>query len=51
MMHHGFVDKMWWDWQKKDLTKRLTDMGGPNAQEGVGVDSQAATVINTPLWE
>jgi len=33
MMHHGFVDKMWWDWQKVDLTKRLTDMSGPNAQD------------------
>jgi len=24
---------MWWDWQKVDLTKRLTDMSGPNAQD------------------
>ncbi|KAL8391827.1 hypothetical protein RB595_002145 [Gaeumannomyces hyphopodioides] len=33
MLHHGFVDKMWWDWQAKNLTARLTDMGGPNAQD------------------
>lgn len=33
MLHHGFVDKMWWDWQSKDLAKRLTDMGTNNAQD------------------
>ncbi|CZT12091.1 hypothetical protein WAI453_007383 [Rhynchosporium graminicola] len=48
-MHHGFVDKMWWDWQKKDLTNRLTDMSGPNAMDpavgfiefGGGVEEQS----------
>jgi tyrosinase len=48
MMHHGFVDKMWADWQSKD-PKRLTDMGGPNAQDpavgfiefGGGVEAQS----------
>ena len=30
--HHGFVDKMWWDWQARDLPARLSDMNGPNAQ-------------------
>lgn len=30
--HHGFVDKMWWDWQARNLPARLTDMNGPNAQ-------------------
>ncbi|KAL2072897.1 hypothetical protein VTL71DRAFT_12240 [Oculimacula yallundae] len=49
MLHHGFVDKMWWDWQKKDLTKRLTDITGPNAMDpkvgfiefGGGVEEQS----------
>lgn len=24
---------MWWDWQSQDLTKRLKEMGGLNAQD------------------
>lgn len=32
MMHHGFVDKMWADWQKKDAA-RLKDIAGLNAQD------------------
>ncbi|PVI01791.1 Di-copper centre-containing protein [Periconia macrospinosa] len=33
MLHHGFVDKMWWDWQMKAPEKRFSEMGGPNAQD------------------
>ncbi|KLU92502.1 hypothetical protein MAPG_11447 [Magnaporthiopsis poae ATCC 64411] len=33
MLHHAFVDKMWWDWQARDPAVRLTAMGGPNAQD------------------
>ena len=33
MMHHGFVDKMWWDWQEKDPETRLKDIGGINVQD------------------
>lgn len=29
-LHHTWLDKIWWDWQSKDKTKRLTEMGGPN---------------------
>jgi len=32
MMHHGFVDKMWADWQAKD-PKRLKEISGLNAQD------------------
>lgn len=31
-MHHGFVDKMWADWQSKDAG-RLTEIAGLNAQD------------------
>lgn len=31
-LHHGFVDKMWADWQAKD-PKRLEEMGSNNAQD------------------
>jgi tyrosinase len=29
-MIHTYVDKLWWEWQAKDLDFRLTDMGGRN---------------------
>jgi len=29
-LHHTWLDKVWWDWQAKDKTKRLTEMGGTN---------------------
>ena len=32
IMHHGFVDKMWADWQKEDES-RLTEIAGSNAQD------------------
>lgn len=33
MLHHDFVDKMWWDRQARDPAVRLTAMGGPSAQD------------------
>lgn len=33
MLHHGFVDKMWWDWQMEKPETRLSEIGGPNAQD------------------
>lgn len=29
-LHHTYLDKLWWDWQKKDLPARLTDISGTN---------------------
>ncbi|KAI0014819.1 Di-copper centre-containing protein [Xylariomycetidae sp. FL0641] len=29
-LHHGYLDKLWWDWQAGDLPARLADMGGNN---------------------
>lgn len=29
-LHHSYLDKLWWEWQKLDYPARLTDMGGPN---------------------
>ncbi|RPA80584.1 Di-copper centre-containing protein [Ascobolus immersus RN42] len=27
-LHHAWVDRIWWQWQRKNLTERLTDIGG-----------------------
>jgi len=29
-LHHTWLDKLWWNWQAKDKTKRLTDISGTN---------------------
>jgi tyrosinase len=29
-MHHTYLDRVWWQWQQKNLTARLTDMSGRN---------------------
>lgn len=31
-LHHTWLDKIWADWQVRDLPKRLTEMGGNNVQ-------------------
>jgi tyrosinase len=34
-LHHSYLDKLWWEWQKADYPARLTDIGGPNIPFGV----------------
>jgi tyrosinase len=29
-LHHTWLDKLWWNWQSRDLKNRLTDISGPN---------------------
>lgn len=29
-LHHTYLDKLWWQWQEKDRTKRLFEISGPN---------------------
>jgi tyrosinase len=29
-LHHAWMDKLWWDWQFRDLENRLADISGPN---------------------
>ncbi|KAI1360115.1 hypothetical protein F5Y08DRAFT_344034 [Xylaria arbuscula] len=36
-LHHGWLDKLWWEWQKRDLPNRYTDMGGSNLPIGGSV--------------
>ncbi|KAK3377598.1 hypothetical protein B0H63DRAFT_477473 [Podospora didyma] len=51
-MHHGFVDKMWRDWQLKDLTKRLKDISGLNAQDpAVGFSEFSGGIeVESAMW-
>lgn len=32
-LHHAFIDKIWWDWQKKDLDTRLREIAGFTTQK------------------
>ncbi|KAI1335914.1 amino acid transporter [Xylariaceae sp. FL0016] len=34
-LHHSYLDKLFWEWQKLDIENRLTDMGGPNIPAGL----------------
>jgi tyrosinase len=34
-LHHGWVDRLWWQWQERDRSKRLKDMSGPNTIDPV----------------
>lgn len=59
-LHHANLDRLWWSWQKLNLSTRLTDISGPinlmdygNAQGGnvtldfplsVGVSAANVTV-------
>jgi tyrosinase len=44
LLHHGFIDKLWWEWQKMD-PKRLTEIAGPNAQSAeIGFDEFPGTM-------
>ncbi len=29
-LHHSWLDRLWWLWQSKDLSTRLTEIGGVN---------------------
>ncbi|KAI1818257.1 Di-copper centre-containing protein [Poronia punctata] len=29
-LHHGYLDRVWYEWQSGDLSKRLTEIGGNN---------------------
>ncbi|KAJ4286842.1 hypothetical protein N0V90_013095 [Kalmusia sp. IMI 367209] len=33
-LHHAWLDKLFWEWQKRDLPARYNDMGGPNRPVG-----------------
>ncbi|KAI0139221.1 hypothetical protein BJ166DRAFT_489670 [Pestalotiopsis sp. NC0098] len=38
-LHHAYLDKLWWEWQKLDYPARLYDMGGVNIPRTSDPDS------------
>ncbi|KAJ2996614.1 hypothetical protein NUW58_g917 [Xylaria curta] len=32
-LHHGYLDRLWWEWQSRNLSMRLTDVAGSNTPE------------------
>ncbi|KAI0122938.1 amino acid transporter [Xylariales sp. AK1849] len=58
-LHHAYLDKLWWEWQKLDLNARLTDMDGVNVPRGSNPDPAIVdyfgdggniTTLNHNLW-
>ena len=55
-LHHANLDRLWWSWQKMDLSRRLTDISGPinyadfnNIQGGnVTLDFPIGIGVNAP---
>lgn len=39
-LHHSYLDKLWWEWQKLDPATRLQDMGGANTKRGQAPPAQ-----------
>ncbi|KAF2032406.1 Di-copper centre-containing protein [Setomelanomma holmii] len=56
-LHHANLDRVWWSWQSKNLTKRLRDVSGPivlqdyeNAQAG-NVTLQFSMTLGFNGWD
>jgi len=48
-LHHTWLDKLFWDWQKLDLPARLSDIGGPNLPPPGGPVLPPVTVGGRPV--
>ncbi|KAI1152315.1 Di-copper centre-containing protein [Nemania diffusa] len=35
-LHHGYLDRVWWDWQTRNLSARLFEVAGNNTPSGNG---------------
>lgn len=33
-LHHANLDRIWWNWQAKSLSTRLTEISGPTTYQG-----------------
>ena len=49
-LHHTWLDKVWWDWQARNLSTRLTDISGSNVQDpNVGFPEIPGNDTGSPL--
>lgn len=48
-MHHANLDRVWWSWQKKDLSKRLTDISGPQQIQDYSNERAGNVTLDFPL--
>jgi len=52
-LHHTWLDKLWWDWQARDLPARLRDISGRNVADPLAqlpnTDPAGLPVIFPPL--
>ncbi|KAM7201578.1 tyrosinase [Naviculisporaceae sp. PSN 640] len=48
-LHHGNLDRLWWSWQKLNLTARLTDISGPLVLMDYTNTYAGNTTLATPL--
>ena len=49
-LHHTYLDKLWWTWQSRNLSARLTDISGSNVQDpciGFPEDGQGFLIPGT----
>ncbi|KAI1126177.1 Di-copper centre-containing protein [Nemania abortiva] len=35
-LHHGYLDRVWWEWQSRDLSTRLVEIAGNNTPSNFG---------------
>src|SRR5690606_33299428 len=35
-LHHAYIDRIWWQWQQKNLKKRVKEIAGSSVQKGHG---------------
>lgn len=44
-LHHGQIDRLWWQWQSDDLLNRLEDYGGPTSLASPVFDAELQNMV------
>lgn len=48
-LHHANMDRVWWSWQNRNLTSRLTDFTGPLYPMDFTFTRGGNATLDTPL--